>query len=379
MTTTQPIGGKKESAPATRKRAAPCWLSIWLRPRRTIRQIVDQDPKRFVIALAVSTGALNRLMQWTGPAAGSGLPLWLTGATALAIGALTGWIGLYLFGWLYRWVGSWMGGRATGAEVRAAIAWVEIPTFVVFAIWILVTLLSPASVGAAAPPAAGGAAVTAALGILFGVVSLVGWVWSIVLACNTLAEVHGFSAWKGLGTLIIPNALLILPLFLAGALGALFLPSFAGGRLRAPGAPVTAQQVGRPAEQPNPLLPEEPLLPAPTHPEAAREAAAANLRGMATAMEEYRARFGEYASGLQSLLDNGFLPKPLFEGIVTKGAQEGYRYSLEKSAADSYLIRAQREDTLAAGTGALTVDQTGAVLEDGAPLPTQAEAPATDQ
>ncbi len=306
-------------------------------------------------------------MQWVGPASGSGLPLWMTGILALVVGALTGWIGLYLFGWLYRWVGSWMGGKASNAEVRAAIAWVEIPTFAVFAVWILVAILSPASVGAA-PAAARPGALQAALGIVFGAVSFAAWMGSVVLACHTLGEVHGFSAWKGLGTLVIPNALLIVPLFLAGTMAALFVPMMPGARVRSPGVSVQAPQPAQEAGEPHPMFPEEPLLPAPTHPQAAREAAAAILRGLATAMEEYRARFGEYASSLQGLKDNGLLPEQPFSEVVGKGVLDGYEYALEKSAADFFSLRARRQDTVAAGSGVLTVDQNGTVLEDGQPF-----------
>lgn len=90
------------------------------------------------------------------------------------------------------------------------------PTLVLFALWMILFLLSP---------------VIAAAIIL--VPSLIAWVWQTVLACHTLGEVHRFSAWKGFGTLLIPNALIMIPVFLLSIMAAIAIPNVLRARLLA--------------------------------------------------------------------------------------------------------------------------------------------------
>ena len=57
-----------------------------------------------------------------------------------------------------------------------------------------------------------------------GFIELVLGVWSIVLLCNTIAEVQGYhSAWRGLGNIILAGAVLIVPLLVLGVGLALLL------------------------------------------------------------------------------------------------------------------------------------------------------------
>ncbi len=180
------------------------WLSIWFKPRQTIRQIVDANPRRGVLPLAIAAGAATFVMSGLGLAMRAGMSPWLALPMCLGLGTLTGLLWLYLFGWLYRWVGSWFGGQAKNVDVRAAIAWVEVPRFVVFVMWLIMFLLVQD------PTAAEGELSAAAFlaFLLFGVVALTVWVWRLVLACHALGEVHRFSAWKGLATLAIPNGII---------------------------------------------------------------------------------------------------------------------------------------------------------------------------
>ena len=180
------------------------WASIWFHPRQTIRQIVDTNPRHLVLPLAVGIGATNLVWQSLFVASKRNLSIPLAMVVAAGFGALFGILGLYLFGWVYRWVGSWLGGQATNVQVRAAIAWPRVPLLAACAISLMVSLVSVQS-GAAEP-------------LLPFLVTLIGTWWSFVLLCHTLGEVHGFSAWKGLATQLIPAIIVIIPIFLAVSL-----------------------------------------------------------------------------------------------------------------------------------------------------------------
>ncbi len=200
------------------------WTSIWFHPRQTIRQIVDTNPRNFVLPLAIATGVANTLIQ----IGQSRVPIPLPIAIGIAgiLGGIFGVIGLYFFGWLYRWVGSWFGGKANAVEVRAAIAWVEVPSLVVLAVWIAVLVIS---LGQGNGPEDWPTVLTVGLVSL----AVIAWIWRVVLACHTLGEVHRFSTWKGLGTLLVPNVLLTLPIFFIAMIAAIAIPNFVRARTTA--------------------------------------------------------------------------------------------------------------------------------------------------
>lgn len=89
------------------------WLSIWLRPRATMRSILDTDPERLVILLACVGGVAEALGRASMRNVGDRLPLWTLLLTCGAVGPVGGLISLYLGSLLLRWTGGWIGGRGT--------------------------------------------------------------------------------------------------------------------------------------------------------------------------------------------------------------------------------------------------------------------------
>lgn len=235
------------------------WTSIWFQPRQTIRQIVETNPRYLVVPLAAMLGAAGWLPVSVSIAGRLHLSIPVVMVVTAILGAAFGLVGLYIGGWLYRWVGSWFGGQATNVEVRAAVAWAKVPLFVSFAAWLLVQAFqgfSPAMEGEGEVQATAAVAIS---GIILGVVGFVIWIWETVLTCHTLGEVHRFSAWKGLGTLLIPQALFMIPVFVIAMMAAIAIPNVLRGR-----------QV------------------------ANESAAIGNLRAIVSSLEMYRSIKGEY-------------------------------------------------------------------------------------
>ncbi len=103
------------------------WLTIWTRPRGTIRAIVDTDPTRSVLLLAMIYGISSTLSRSMQRSPGDYLSLSVLLILALAGGSLSGIIINYLMAALVRWTGSWIGGVASVIECRAALAWGAVP------------------------------------------------------------------------------------------------------------------------------------------------------------------------------------------------------------------------------------------------------------
>ena len=217
------------------------FLTIWTRPRATIRRIVDSDPTRQVLLLAATWYAFitlcaqraleamppknlhprdyllsGLLAQWLlaiyNPAG-----IWASRsikvAVLVALGALFGIVLLYLSGAVLKWTGRLLGGSATSLEVRAAIAWGQIP-IIAAAVCLLCSFLvnSP-----------GPRATLPYMLLLTAYAVLI--IWGFVALIKCVGEVHHFSGWRALGAVTlwiwsIPLSLLIILLashWLAGA------------------------------------------------------------------------------------------------------------------------------------------------------------------
>jgi Yip1-like protein len=186
------------------------FFTIWTEPRETIRRIVDTDPTRYVLPLAAVAPVLATLeSQWSKALSGSGnvSAIWpIAVVFGVALAALFGIGALYLNGVVLRWSSGLLGGTATRTEVRAAIAWSQVPSIVAGAITLAALLM-----GAIVPPVSGASGALKAspqlfeLGLLNGILTL----WGFIVSLKCLGEVNRFSAWRALGAVLIPLAILV--------------------------------------------------------------------------------------------------------------------------------------------------------------------------
>ncbi len=191
------------------------YVRICIRPRATIREIVDRDPRYMVIALVVIAslaGVVANLIGGANPTAftisGKPIPLvnphrwWMINLAGVVVAPLFAIAFLYLNGAVLRWSGALLGGTAKAVEVRAALAWAAIPGIVVYAVNVLMRLAIPH------PPAiaprdfhAMMAETRRMLPAIAVNLAFIVWVGVIMLKC--VGEVHRFSAWRALGAWLI--------------------------------------------------------------------------------------------------------------------------------------------------------------------------------
>lgn len=177
------------------------WVTIWSSPRATIRRIVFVNPRYQVIFIAGLSGALSALeTRWSQPPpAGSGaVAAWpVIVISSVVFWAIASIIGLYINGALFKWAGAVLGGTATYAEVRAALAWAQVPVMVALAIGILSILLGT---GAPMVPFEGPQhGTSASVSLLHGIFGI----WSFILTLKCVGEVHRFSVWRALAALVL--------------------------------------------------------------------------------------------------------------------------------------------------------------------------------
>ncbi len=204
------------------------WLTIWTEPRRTIRQIVDRDSSHGVLLIAALAGALSTLeARWMAmPTHPAGVTWPLFVAISAGFGALLGIVALYIDGFLLKWTGAMLGGVANYAEVRAALAWSEIPAIAAVVIGIVAVLLGVAG------PMAPGMSPMARRGTGLELLHLALGAWSFVLSLKCLGEVHRFSAWRALGSIIVLLLAIVVVIFV------LIMAGVSIGRLMHPTATI---------------------------------------------------------------------------------------------------------------------------------------------
>jgi hypothetical protein len=198
------------------------WTTIWTRPRATIRRIADTDVRYHVTFLAILSGALIWLeRRWSNPSPAAAFPMLVV--LAVIVGAMAGILELYINGALLKWAGAALGGVGSYAEVRAALAWSRVPVIVAVAIGILAILLGTDGPMLGGPEISNsGASVT----LLHAVLVL----WGFIVMLKCVGEVHRFSAWRALGSILLLVAtilfVLVALIVIFGGVGKLMHPSF---------------------------------------------------------------------------------------------------------------------------------------------------------
>lgn len=185
------------------------FFTIWTEPRATIRRIVDTEPTLFVIALAAIGPAIGALAgQWSRALTNNAnlsvlWPLWV--AVSVAIQAALGVIVLFIFGAVFKWSGAMLGGVANRVEVRAALAWSQVPG-IAGEIILLIAVLS----GVPMPQPTPGAFphIDPAFYKVM-LVEVVFVIWGFIVSLKCMGEVHRFSAWRALVAILIPPLIVL--------------------------------------------------------------------------------------------------------------------------------------------------------------------------
>jgi Yip1 domain len=179
------------------------YLTIWTRPRATIRGIVNTDPTYQVIPLTLVSGILQALSLAASTGKFGRFPVWATLGTAAVLGPILGLVLLYVGAWLVDVSCRMIGGRANLQNVRAALAWSMVPIVATIPLWVVrIVVLGKRTFVAELPSFDASFWQTVLLLLALGFAEFFLQVWSLVILLAALAEVEGLSVWKSLGCLL---------------------------------------------------------------------------------------------------------------------------------------------------------------------------------
>lgn len=190
------------------------WFKIWIKPRETIREIINYNPDYLVIPLAIIAG-LGRALDRTWMSMIDSYDLYFGVFLVLVGGPLAGVVSIYIGGELFSWIGKRLGGNGSAKEVRTALAWATIPWVLVLVIDIFQMVII--KIFYSSNPLRYRAVIesspTGLLPTIYGagliVIGLATGVWLLVLLIKCVAEAHKFSSWRSLATLAIPFSIIL--------------------------------------------------------------------------------------------------------------------------------------------------------------------------
>ncbi len=215
------------AAPPSPRPAAPVpgrWLGMWIAPRATMRRILDAGPGASTWGLAALLGVSQALDQAANHDTGATHGLATIVGLSFLVGAVGGPAAVLLLGALARWTGTWLGGTGSAADVRAALAWGQVPGVTAMPLWVPVVLVGGREVFVAHPDLADPAATFTVL--VCGLAMAGSALWGAVTSVLAVAEAHRITAWRAL------VATLLAGVFLAVAVGApVALVGILGSRL----------------------------------------------------------------------------------------------------------------------------------------------------
>lgn len=162
--------------------------------------------------LVIAGGFLNVLNQASTRNMGDEMGLWSILLVAAFIGPISGLISLYVYGALIGWTGKWLGGKAYVEDIRAAIAWANVPAIWLAWVWLVELPVFGNEMFTSATPRIDQSLPLALLLIGLSVIEVVVGIWAVILYLRALGQVQQFSAWKALLNSLLAGAVVIVPI-----------------------------------------------------------------------------------------------------------------------------------------------------------------------
>jgi Yip1 domain len=187
------------------------FLTMWTRPRETVRWIVAENPDLYLKSLACLCGIGDLLSRDFANNTAERPPAAIVAAVleACLYGPLWGLLWLWLASHLVTWTGRWIGGKATREHLKAALAWASVPLVCGVPLWVPLVAYSYVFAEDAPNETTQSALLVVGLLTTFLVEAALA-VWAAVLLCQTVAEVQGFrSGWRALANIVMAMSVFV--------------------------------------------------------------------------------------------------------------------------------------------------------------------------
>lgn len=183
------------------------WLSIWVKPRKTIRAILSENPNYHLGILSAIYGLHYLFYSSQFLSLAIVAPAWLITVVSLVFALPVGYIVFNLTSFFIFLLGKLLGGNGCFKHIRSAFAWCAVPYAISLILWFIVIGFFGDPVFMLAFPGT----TPAHHLLLFQVCLLLQMgigLWALVLLVNALAEVQRYSVWMSLLNLIMASIIM---------------------------------------------------------------------------------------------------------------------------------------------------------------------------
>ena len=188
------------------KLGANSWMTMWTSPRKTIRAIVDSNPKTSLFLIA----AINFLQIFFYFNSYFSLSIsyrfTITIIIAVILSPVLGAIWCYFFGWLIYIIGKKLGGSAAMTHVMAAYVWSRIPVTINVFMWFILLVFSSDQLFMLYAEGLSLVFINCIIGIT--------GIWAFVLLVQALAELQRYSISKSIVNIVIAYAIIVAIVFI---------------------------------------------------------------------------------------------------------------------------------------------------------------------
>lgn len=176
------------------------WSNIWVKPRETMQLILDTDPNKNLVSLAIVHGILVGIYLVLSFLDSTEVPKVVQSfgfSLLLIVGSIIfSLFVLFFISYLYQITGKWLKGKGSYVEVKSATGWsfypliVSVPFFIAAAIIYITTTLP-------------------ALAMTLMIIGQILSIWGLVIFFMLLAQAHKFGAWKAILCYLLALLLII--------------------------------------------------------------------------------------------------------------------------------------------------------------------------
>ncbi|NGX32802.1 MAG: hypothetical protein K1060chlam4_00855 [Candidatus Anoxychlamydiales bacterium] len=202
------------------------WLKMWVKPKTTIRKVVDYNPNFRLFWLSAIYGIVSLLSSSQSFALGHRFHFFLVLFLCLVIAPLWGYIVFSVSSFFIFLSGKWLKGSAKYKEVRSAIAWSNAPMIVNIFLWILLLSIFREDMLRDFPASFVFSKAQRVFLFLILLSQLVVSVWIIVLYINALSEVQRFSIGKAILNILIAMVIFVAVFFAIALIYFLIMKGF---------------------------------------------------------------------------------------------------------------------------------------------------------
>ena len=186
------------------------WLTIFVKPRKTIRAIVDFNPNFRLLALSAIYGFCSLLGVAQNFGLGDKKEMILTLWPLILLAPVWGYLVFSFSSWFVFVMGKLLKGQGTYREVRSAYAWSNVPLIANALLWVFLIAVFRSSLFS--ETALKGILTQGSSLLLIGVVfsQLIFSLWGLIIYVVSLSEVQRFSILKTLVNLFLAFLLFFL-------------------------------------------------------------------------------------------------------------------------------------------------------------------------